>query len=139
MIGLAAPSAPSSPKGEKSREAAGLGTLLKDRGFLGDCLRRFAIVLPYGCWGTVIPKYVLDQYHTSEKVWIVYLTSLCTTVAGAHFLAVYASPRLYRRGFRWEWWSMVSVVFYCTGLALLVFASRPVLLPVAVAPQVQEP
>src|SRR5207302_677500 len=67
-----------------------------------------------------------------EPVWIVYLTSLCTTVVGAHLLAVYVSPLLYRRGFQWEWWSMVSVVFYCTGLTLLLFAKYPVLLPVAV-------
>jgi hypothetical protein len=91
------------------------------------------MVLPYGCWGTIIPKYVIDQYHTNEKVWVVYLTSLCTTVVGAHFLAVYVSDKLYRRGFKWEWWSMVSVGFYCTGLLLLIFARHPFMLPVAVA------
>jgi predicted MFS family arabinose efflux permease len=107
--------------------------LCRNRGFLGDALRRFAVVLPYGCWGTIIPKYVIDQYGSNEKVWVVYLTSLCTTVVGAHFLAVYVSGVLYRRGFRWEWWSMVSVLFYCAGLLLLTAADNPALLPVAVA------
>jgi hypothetical protein len=132
-IGLAAPSAPSTHQHTKVFGLASLKALCNNRGFLADSLRRFAIVLPYGCWGTIIPKYVIDEYQSNEEVWVVYLTSLCTTVVGAHFLAAYVSPRLYRRGFRWEWWSMVSVVFYCAGLLLLVFANNPALLPVAVA------
>jgi len=133
VIGLAAPEPPSTPVRDERRGSAGLRVLCRNPTFLADGVRRFAVVLPYGCWGTIIPKYVIDQYHSSEKVWVVYLTSLVTTVAGAHFLAVYASARLYRRGFRWEWWSMVSVVFFCVGLALLTFAGRPVILPLAVA------
>lgn len=96
-------------------------------------MRRFAIVLPYGCWGTIIPKYVIDTYHSNEKVWLVYLTSVTTTIIGAHFLAVYLSAKLYRRGFKWEWWSMVSILFYCAGLLLLIFASHPALLVLAIA------
>src|SRR5439155_16981247 len=38
----------------------------------------------------------------------------------------------YRRGFKWEWWSMVSVLFYCAGLIILIFAKQPILLVVAV-------
>jgi hypothetical protein len=132
-IGLIAPPAPSTSEHKKIWRIARVKTLCKKRGFLADSLRRFALVLPYGCWGTIIPKYVIDQYHSNEKVWVVYLTSLCTTILGAHFLAVYVSARLYRRGFQWEWWSMVSVLFYCTGLGLLVFAHRPIMLPIAVA------
>ena len=132
-VGLAAPPAPAPPEPGTARGAGGVRALCRNRGFLSDALRRFAIVLPYGCWGTIIPKYVIDQYHSSEKVWVVYLTSLCTTTLGAPFLGVYLSPRLDRRGFRWEWWSMVSVLLYCAGLALLVYARRPVMLPVAVA------
>jgi hypothetical protein len=90
------------------------------------------MVLPYGCWGTIIPKYVIDQYGSNKPVWIVALTSLCTTIIGAHFLAVYVSAKLYRRGFKWEWWSMTSVIFYCTGLMLLMFAKHPAMLPIAI-------
>jgi MFS family permease len=131
-IGLAAPSAAAVEAQRKSWGFAGLTGLCKSRGFLADSLRRFAIVLPYGCWGTIIPKYVIDQYGSNEKVWVVYLTSLCTTLVGAHLLAVYVSPLVYRRGFQWEWWSMVSVILYCLGLGLLVFAYVPALLLVAV-------
>ncbi|MCX5656235.1 MAG: MFS transporter [Planctomycetota bacterium] len=131
-LGLAAPKAPSASPGKDAWGLANVKILWKNRGFRADSLRRFAMVLPYGCWGTIIPKYVIDQYHSSEPVWIVYLTSLCSTVIGAHFLAVHVSAVLYRRGFKWEWWSMTSVLLYCTGLLLLIFAGNAVMLPVAV-------
>lgn len=131
-IGLAAPPAPRSCAREKTWGMASLKTLCHNRGFVSDALRRFALVLPYGCWGTVIPKYVIDQYHSNRPVWIVSLTSVCTTIIGAHFLAVYLSARLYRRGFKWEWWSMTSVLLYCAGLMLLMFSKNPVMLPLAI-------
>ncbi len=130
-IGLAAAPVPA-PERREVWNMAGLKTLCASRGFQADSLRRFAMVLPYGCWGTIIPKYVIDQYGSNSPVWIVYLTSLCTTIAGAHVLSVHLSAYLYRRGFKWHWWSMVSVVLYCTGLALLMFARNPVMLPLAV-------
>jgi MFS family permease len=131
-IGLAAPPAPSTRQRKKTWGIGSIKKLCKNKGFVADSLRRFALVLPYGCWGTIIPKYVIDQYHSSEKVWVVYLTSLLTTIVGAHFLAVYISAKLYRRGFKWEWWSMVSVLLYCAGLILLIFAKNPVMLQVAI-------
>ena len=131
-IGLAAKPSPAVTAPKKTWGIGNLKTLCQNKGFLSDALRRFALVLPYGCWGTIIPKYVIDQYHSNKPVWIVSLTSLCTTIIGAHFLAVYVSAKLYRRGFKWEWWSMTSVLFYCTGLMLLIFARHPVMLPVAI-------
>lgn len=131
-VGLAARPAPIASPAKKSWEMADVKTLCHNRGFMSDSLRRFAMVLPYGCWGTIIPKYVIDQYGSNKPVWIISLTSLCTTIIGAHFLAVYLSAKLYRRGFKWEWWSMTSVLLYCAGLLLLLFAKHPVMLPVAV-------
>ena len=131
-IGLAAPKAPAISTHKKTWGIASLKILCNHKGFRADSLRRFALVLPYGCWGTIIPKYVIDQCHSNKAVWIVYLTSLCTTIIGAHFLAVYVSAKLYRRGFKWEWWSMTSVLFYCAGLMLLMFAKHPVMLPVSI-------
>lgn len=131
-IGLTLPQAPQRSEQQRTWGVAGIKSLCRNRQFLADSLRRFALVLPYGCWGTIIPKYVIDQYHSNEKVWVIYLTSLCTTVVGAHFLAVYVSDKLYRRGFKWEWWSMVSVLLYCAGLLLLMLAHHPVLLPIAI-------
>jgi MFS family permease len=131
-IGLAARPAPASAAPKKTWKLLDVKMLCHNRGFIADSLRRFAVVLPYGCWGTIIPKYVIDQYHSNKPVWIVSLTSLCTTVIGAHFLAVYVSAKLYRRGFKWEWWSIASVLFYCAGLLLLLFAKHPVMLPLAI-------
>jgi MFS family permease len=131
-IGLAAPSVPSRTVPKKTWGIANIKILCHNKLFLSDSLRRFALVLPYGCWGTVIPKYVIDQYGSNKPVWIVYMTSLCTTIIGAHFLAVYISKKLYKRGFKWEWWSMTSVLCYCTGLMLLMFVPHPVMLPVAI-------
>jgi len=131
-LGLAAPPVAATDKPAASRQRGGFKTLCRNRGFLADALRRFAMVLPYGCWGTVIPKYLIDLYGSNKPVWIVSLTSLCTTIIGAHFLAVYVSRLVYRRGFKWEWWSMCSVGFYCGGLLLLVFARQWVMLPLAI-------
>ncbi len=131
-IGLAAPKVQPAAAPKKSWGLAEIKMLCRKKSFLADSLRRFAMVLPYGCWGTIIPKYVIDQYGSNEPVWFVYMTSLCTTIIGAHFLAVYVSAKLYRRGFKWEWWSMTSVIFYCTGLLLLMLAKQPVMLPLAI-------
>ncbi|HWX19628.1 MAG TPA: MFS transporter [Candidatus Binatia bacterium] len=131
-IGLAARPSPATTAPAKTWGIANLKMLCRNKAFLSDALRRFALVLPYGCWGTIIPKYVIDQYHSNKPVWIVSLTSVCTTIIGAHFLAVYLSAKLYRRGFKWEWWSMTSVLLYCTGLMMLIFARNPVVLPVAI-------
>jgi Major Facilitator Superfamily len=131
-ICLAAPSAPPAAPRRNTWGIADLRSLCRNKGFVADSIRRFALVLPYGCWGTIIPKYVYDQYHSTRPVWIISLTSVCTTVIGAHFLAVYLSAKLYRRGFKWEWWSMTSVLLYCLGLLLLMFAQNPIMLPVAI-------
>ncbi len=131
-LGLAAPAAPPASVEKKPCGVADRKMFLGNRGFLADGIRRFALVLPSGWWGTIIPKYVYDQYHSTRPVWIISLTSVCTTVIGAHFLAVYLSAKLYRRGFKWEWWSMTSVLLYCGGLILLTLASHPVMLPVAI-------
>jgi MFS family permease len=131
-IGLAAPAAPAAPRTAGAWGMSNLRILLGNRGFLADSLRRFAMVLPYGCWGTIIPKFVIDQYQSNTPVWIISLTSVLTTVIGAHFLAVTLSAHLYRRGFKWEWWSMTSVLFYCSGLLLLTYARNAVMLPVAI-------
>ena len=131
-IGLAAKNAPAPTEQKKSASKTTFKTLCQNKNFVADALRRFAMVLPYGCWGTIIPKYVIDQCGSTKPVWIISLTSVCTTIIGAHFLAVYLSAKLYRRGFKWEWWSMTSVIFYCTGLLLLLFANNPVMLPIAI-------
>jgi MFS family permease len=132
-IGFAAPQADTPPVRRKTKDSGRMCVLLRDRTFVADSLRLFAIILPYGCWGTIIPKYLTDLYGSNEPVWVAYLTSLCTTVVGSHLLGRYVSKALYRRGFRWEWWTVLAQSFFCTGLLLLVLARHQVVLPLAVA------
>ena len=132
VIGLAVTTSKSAPKHADTFGVANLKLFSGNRPFLSDSLRRFATNLPYGCWGTIIPIYVIDQYHSNKPVWTIGLTSVCTTIVGAHFLAVHMSAFLYGRGFKWEWWSMTSVLLYCAGLMLLMLARHPIMLPVAI-------
>jgi MFS family permease len=133
-IGFAAPrEGPPPPRRPAGGDSGGLRALVRDRAFLADGLRLFSIILPYGCWGTIIPKYLIDLHHSNEPVWTAYLTSLCTTMIGSQLLARYVSGALYRRGFQWEWWTALALSFFCAGLLLLGFASRRAVVPVAVA------
>ena len=133
-LAAATPSLPLHPEAKKKTWGMEhVSCLFSNRDFVADGLRRFAVVLPYGCWGTIIPKYLIDQYHSNDPVWIVSLTSVCTTILCAHLFAVNLADKLARLGFQWEWWSMTSVSFYCSGLMLLMFATTPFLLPVAIA------
>src|SRR5262249_2924809 len=131
-IGFAAPSAVAVVQRKDTWGIQNVKTLCRNKVFVADGIRRFALVLPYGWWGTIIPKYVYDQFHSTKPVWIISLTSLCTTVIGAHFLAVHLSAKLYRRGFKWEWWSMASVLLYCAGLMLLMLVKHAAMLPLAI-------
>jgi MFS family permease len=132
-LALAVPSSPGAVRKNATFKWDHVKLLLKNHVFLADALRRFALTLPYGCWGFVISTYVIDLYGGSKiPVWRNSMTNLLTTLIGAHFLAVYLSKKLYARGFKWEWWSMTSVLLYCIGMLLLVFAKSPLMLVVAV-------
>jgi predicted MFS family arabinose efflux permease len=112
---------------------ADLGTVLRNKAFLADSLRLFSIYVPYGCWGTIIPKYVIDLYGAKEPVRFIYLVSLCTLLGGSYVIGSVLAPKLYRWGFQWRWWTLVSLLCYCSGLLLLTFAGHYLLLAVAVA------
>lgn len=132
-LAIAVPPSPAAARRKTTFRWDHVKTLLHNRGFLADALRRFAMTLPYGCWGFVISTYVIALYGGSKvPVWRNSVTNLVTTLVGAHFLAVFLSKKLYRLGFKWEWWSMTSVGLYCLGMLLLVFAADPVMLVVAV-------
>ena len=89
-IGFATPAKKPPPSRRQiGGELTGLRVLLRDRAFLADSLRLFSIILPYSCWGTIIPKFLIDLHRSNEPVWVAYLTSLCTTVIGSQLLARY--------------------------------------------------
>ena len=109
-----------------------LGTVLRNKPFIADSFRLFSIYIPYGCWGTIIPKYVIDLYGSKEAVRYIYLVSLCTLVGGSFVIGSWLAPKLYRWGFQWRWWTLVSLCFFCAGLLLLSFAATRTLLGLAV-------
>jgi len=110
-----------------------LGTVIRNKAFLADSLRLFSIYVPYGCWGTIIPKYVIDLYGSTEPVRYIYLISLCTLLGGSYVIGSWLAPKFYRWGFQWRWWTLVSALCFCGGLLLLSFGGNRVLLGVAVA------
>jgi hypothetical protein len=112
---------------------ADLGTVVRNKAFLADGLRLFSIYVPYGCWGTIIPKYVIDLYGSKEPVRYIYLISLCTLLGGSYVIGSWLAPKLYRWGFQWRWWTLVSMLCFCGGLLLLTFGGNRALLGVAVA------
>jgi MFS family permease len=108
------------------------GEVVRNKAFLADSLRLFSIYVPYGCWGTIIPKYVIDLYGSKEPVRYIYLVSLCTLLGGSYVIGSRLAPRLYRWGFQWRWWTLVSMGCFCGGLLLLSFGANRLLLGVAV-------
>lgn len=108
-------------------------TVIRNKAFLADSLRLFSIYVPYGCWGTIIPKYVIDLYGSNEPVRYIYLISLCTLLGGSYAIGSWLAPKLYRWGFQWRWWTLVSLLCFCCGLLLLSLGGNRVLLGVAVA------
>jgi MFS family permease len=114
-------------------QIADLAGVLRNRPFIADGLRLFSIYVPYGCWGTIIPKYVIDLYQSEEPVRFIGFVSLCTYLGGSFIIGSWLAPGLYRRGFQGRWWTIVCAVCYCGGLLLLSFAGNRVLLATAIA------
>jgi MFS family permease len=102
------------------------------RAFLADGLRLLSIYLPYGCWGTIIPKYVIDVYNSNGPIRLVYFTSLVTTLVGSFVVNGFLARRLRERGFRWNGWIVLAQLCFCGGLVLLTFAGHQLVLAGAV-------
>ncbi len=102
------------------------------REFLADSLRLLSVYLPYGCWGTIIPKYVIDVYDSNGPIRLVYFTSLGTTLFGSYLVNGLLAGKLRERGFRWNWWIMLAQLCFCCGLFSLTFAGHRVVLAGAV-------
>ncbi len=121
------------PAGHPVMKLSDLGAVIRNKAFLADSLRLFSVYVPYGCWGTIIPKYVVDLYGAKEPVRYIYLVSLCTLWGGSYVIGSWLAPKLYRWGFQWRWWTLVSLLCFCGGLLLLSFGANRMLLGVAVA------
>lgn len=125
------------PTAEKKEKPAGKGSsfrgtwggVLRNRPFLADLLRIVSVSIPYGCWGTIIPKFLMDTYGSVEIIPLVYMTSFLTIVLGTHLFNEFIARYLYSKGFRRRSWFPVTIVLYLSGLSLLTFAhERPVMI-----------
>jgi MFS family permease len=127
--------APAAPRTVQpaSHTLSRFASAFRQKGFLADSLRLLSIYLPYGCWGTIIPKYVIDIYSSNDPIRLVYFTSLITILLGSYLVNGFLAGKLHDRGFRWNWWVGLAQVFYCAGLVSLTFAANPVILVGAVA------
>jgi MFS family permease len=108
-----------------------LALALRSRAFLSDTLRLFSVYVPYGCWGTIIPKYVMDVHQSIEPVQLMYFTSMCTVVIGSYLINGYLAKKVYAFGFKWEWWTIAAKIFFYGGLLLLTFSQSQILLAAA--------
>jgi MFS family permease len=127
--------APAPPRGARpvSVDVSRYAGVIGQREFLADGLRLLSIYLPYGCWGTIIPKFVIDIYNSNGPVRLVYFTSLSTILLGSYFVNGFLASKLRNRGFRWNWWIVLAQGFFSLGLVLLTFAGNRLVLAVAVA------
>ena len=125
--------APSTPKRWRpATPTTPPGAVFGRRAFLADGLRLLSIYLPYGCWGTIIPKYVIDVYNSNGPIRLVYFTSLVTTLLGSFMVNGFLAGKLRNRGVRWNWWIVLAQTCFCAGLLSLTFADHPLMLAVAV-------
>ncbi len=113
-------------KRDEQRAFIGIcGSVFQNRPFLADLLRIVSITVPYGCWGTIIPKYLMDTYGSVEIIPVVYMTSFLTIVLGTHLFNEFIARYLYSFGFTHRFWFPVSLVLYLIGLLLFTFAHKP--------------
>jgi predicted MFS family arabinose efflux permease len=124
---------PPAHSGHPAMSFRDLAGVVRNKAFMLDTLRLFSIYVPYGCWGTIIPKYVIDVYGSEEPVRYIGFVSLCTYLGGSYFIGSWLAPKFYRWGFQWRWWTVVCGLCYCGGLLLLCFAANAVVLAAAIA------
>ena len=107
---------------------ARLPQALGNRPFVADLTRLFIALLPYGCWGTIIPKYVLDRFGDASLIPAMYACSTLTIVALTYGFNRGISTWCHDRGFSRRAWPYVAAAFFLGGLALIASASGVVLL-----------
>jgi MFS family permease len=101
---------------------AGLPAAISNRAFRTDALRLCVALLPYGCWGTIIPKYVLDRFADPLLIPAMYACSTAAVVALTYVFNEVVSPWCDRRRFQKHWWPYVAAGLFLAGLVLIAAA-----------------
>lgn len=115
---------PSQPTKKAQRNVfwAGLPAAISNRTFRTDGLRLCVALLPYGCWGTLIPKYVLDHFADPLLIPAMYACSTAAVVSLTYVFNELISPCCDRRGFQKSWWPYVAAGLFLAGLVLIAAA-----------------
>lgn len=84
----------------------------KNREFVADAILMFAVIMPDGCWGTIIPKYIIDTYHSNHPIVIMYATSLTTFIVCSYMVNSFISAKFQHHK---------NYISICRGIGLCVF------------------
>ncbi|NEJ02593.1 MFS transporter [Rhizobium leguminosarum] len=105
-----------------------LPNAVKNRRFMLDLGRLFTALLPYGCWGTIIPKFVFDEFHDVSLLPIMYACSTVTIVGLTYVFNQGAAVWLHDRGFPKTAWPYLAAALFIVGLISIACASNVILL-----------
>lgn len=105
-----------------------LPNAIRNRHFLLDLGRLFTALLPYGCWGTVIPKFVLDEFNDVAVLPIMYACSTTTIVGLTYVFNQGAAAWLHERGFPKTAWPYLAAALFIMGLTFIACADNIILL-----------
>lgn len=105
-----------------------LPSACKNRLFILDLGRLFTALLPYGCWGTVIPKFVFDKFNDVTVLPLMYACSTVTIVGLTYVFNQGAAVWFHKRGFPKSAWPYIAAMLFIAGLTCIAYANNIVLL-----------
>lgn len=104
----------------------------KNKAFIAEAIMIFAIILPDGCWGTIIPKYIIDTYHSNFPLPLIYGVSVITMLLCSYALNSFLSTSLNKLGFKLTGYKWLALCLFLLGLLLFTFAINKIALIFAV-------
>lgn len=98
----------------------------KNKLFIKETIILFAIVTPDGCWGTIIPKYLIDLYHSNDPLAFIYTISLITILLFSYSLNGWISHYAYKKGWtlnnlKWIAWVLFLIGLFCFSFSRSTF------------------
>lgn len=104
----------------------------KNKSFIAETILLFAIIIPDGCWGTIIPKYLIDLYQSNQLLAFIYGISLTTILLFSYPLNSWLSKKLSENSFQLSRLKWLALILFLTGLSLFSFSYNKIILGFAV-------
>ena len=105
-----------------------LPAAIRNRLFVLDLARLFTALLPYGCWGTIIPKFVFDKFNDVTFLPIMYACSTATIVGLTYVFNQGVAVWFHKRGFPKSAWPYIAAMLFIAGLTSIAYANSIILL-----------